>query len=59
MDVPGEMLGVFIGFDDYRLVTPLEQVAASLPLGVVVVGVGAADMLHDLGEVAGRGSQEK
>ena len=43
MDVPGEMLGVFVGFHDNGLVAPLEEVAASLPLGVVVVGVGAVD----------------
>ena len=54
MNIAGQFFGVFILFNQNRLIAALKQMTVSRPLDIEVSRVGAVDMVHDLGNIAGR-----
>jgi len=58
VDVPGKFLAIGILLYKDSLVSALKQMTDPFPLHIVVAGVGAVDMVKDLGQI-GTGSFQK
>jgi len=59
MQIARKLFGVSIDFDQNRLVTALEQMTGPGAFDVKISGIGAVDVMHDLGQIGPGGLQQQ
>jgi hypothetical protein len=59
MDIPRKLMGIFLLFNQYRPVSPLEKVTGAVSFDIEIGAIRSIDMVQNLRKIASGGFKQE